>query len=193
MHSGEGVKRASGLCNFEVADPYRGDDLELNFVRIVLHTSGKQSSPIFPVRALLVYPGPSRYAEVSRNFGQIILDLYSKNRRDAANLTVFDKIHISLYDALLSYVVSPDPILTTSLAPAPRPLRPATFVELLAFGATHRDIQRRFPIGAIGQRQGDDKRNVPFLDGWLGRRELGLHWSGAGWLDNYRFAAVRKK
>ena len=73
-------------------------------------------------------------------------------------------------------------------------LRPAKIEEPLAFGETHPDIQREFPIIALGSvwrgRNGD--RGVPFLVGWGGRRGLRLDWFEVGWIGRCRFAAVRK-
>lgn len=73
-------------------------------------------------------------------------------------------------------------------------LRPAILPELLAFGETHPEVQREFPIIALGSvwagRVG--LRRVPYLDGWSGRRGLSLDWFGDGWHGRCRFAAVRK-
>ena len=75
-----------------------------------------------------------------------------------------------------------------------RGLCAATLPELLAFGTTHPEKQREFPIVALGSawqyRDGD--RGVPYLDrDGLGRR-LSLGWDALRWDDICRFAAVRK-
>lgn len=73
-------------------------------------------------------------------------------------------------------------------------LRPATLPELLAFGETHPEIQREFPIIALGSvwQNRDGSRHVPYLGGWCGGRELFLIWFGDRWSGDCRFAAVRK-
>ena len=73
-------------------------------------------------------------------------------------------------------------------------LRPATIEELLAFGAAFPDLQRKFPIVALGSSsiiRGN--RLVPCLyeDDSM-RRRLNLYWGDIGWDGYYRFLAVRK-
>lgn len=72
-------------------------------------------------------------------------------------------------------------------------LRPAETHELLALGAAHPDLQRQFPIIALGsvwQDRGD--YCVPYLNRVDSERDLGLSWFGSGWDASYRFAAVPK-
>lgn len=75
-------------------------------------------------------------------------------------------------------------------------LRPATLAELLAFGATYPDVQRNFPVIALGSSYLDNKdcRCVPYLDGEINdnRRRLNIRWQGRGWVDRVRFLAVKK-
>ncbi len=73
-------------------------------------------------------------------------------------------------------------------------LRPAHFEELVAVGETRRELQRKFPIFALGsgwQRPGG-YRFIPYLDDWDGQRELLLNSFENVWFEDYRFAAVRK-
>lgn len=73
-------------------------------------------------------------------------------------------------------------------------LRPAEPRELLALGATHPELQREFPIIALGsvwQGPGSGRR-VAYLDGSGSERSLDLHWFVDGWNERCRFAAVRK-
>ena len=72
--------------------------------------------------------------------------------------------------------------------------RPATLPELLAFGEKYPDVQRRFPIVALGSvwRSLDGGRCVPYLWGVSHGRGLDLGWFEGGWDAGYRFAAVRK-
>lgn len=72
-------------------------------------------------------------------------------------------------------------------------LRPATYMELLAFARAYPDEQRKFPIVALG--------SVAVLDGGqhvacLGRgdadRGLYLFWFAGAWFGYFRFLAVRK-
>ncbi len=75
-----------------------------------------------------------------------------------------------------------------------RGLRPATMVELLAFGAQHPDAQRQFPIVALGSvwADPDDDRRVGCLWGRPASRELHLSWFDGQWGAHCRFLAVRK-
>ena len=73
-------------------------------------------------------------------------------------------------------------------------LKPATMSELLEFGSRYPDLQKQFPIVALGSvwlsRNGG--RYVGYLDFYVGQRSLGLRWIGNGWRGICRFAAVRK-
>lgn len=72
--------------------------------------------------------------------------------------------------------------------------RPAELHELLAFGARYPDVQREFPIIALGSvwRGPLGFRHVPCLYGDGSERGLNLGWFGLGWGGHCRFAAVRK-
>lgn len=73
--------------------------------------------------------------------------------------------------------------------------RPAKVEELLSLGASYPDLQKQFPVVALGSVWQGPRvlRYVPFLyrDG-AERRFLDLSWSGHGWRGRSRFAAVRK-
>jgi hypothetical protein len=75
-----------------------------------------------------------------------------------------------------------------------RGLRPATMAELLAFGSKYPDVQRQFPVVALGSvwanRSGD--RYVGSLSGDASGRYVGRDWFGGGWHSRCRFLAVRK-
>ena len=77
-----------------------------------------------------------------------------------------------------------------------RSLRPATLPELLAFGEKYPDVQRQFPVVALGSSLVGPcgYRQVPFLCGDSGCRHLDLTWgaSVAEYNDYFRFLAVRK-
>ncbi len=73
-------------------------------------------------------------------------------------------------------------------------LRPARIEELLALGAAHQYLQRRFSIVALGSvwQESDAERSVPFLT-WAGReRYLTVVSFDPSWSEGIRFAAVRK-
>jgi hypothetical protein len=72
--------------------------------------------------------------------------------------------------------------------------RPATLFEQQAFAQKHPDLQRQFPIVALGSVWTDagGHRVVPCLGVGDGRRGLSLSWLGSGWIARYRFLAVRK-
>ena len=75
-----------------------------------------------------------------------------------------------------------------------RGLRPAKIEELLALGATKPELQREFPIIALGSvwRNLDGSRFCPDLFGSGSRRGLRLYWLDNDWNEICRFAAVRK-
>jgi hypothetical protein len=72
--------------------------------------------------------------------------------------------------------------------------RPATLAELLVLGEAHPELQKEFPIVALGSvwRDVSDDRRVPVLGFGGYERRLGLRWFGLGWNDSYRFLGVRK-
>ena len=72
--------------------------------------------------------------------------------------------------------------------------RPVELRELLAFGEKYPDVQRKFPILALGSvwQYGNGYRLIPCLYGNGSLRYLFLDWVGNGWDEIYRFAAVRK-
>ncbi len=73
-------------------------------------------------------------------------------------------------------------------------LRPATMSELLALGIKYPDLQKQFPIIALGSvwQDRDGDRYVGSLGFRDGQRKLFLYWFGNDWLVICRFAAVRK-
>ena len=73
-------------------------------------------------------------------------------------------------------------------------LIPGTPKELLSLSLENPNLQRKFPIVAIGQswRNPDGNRNVPFLNEWSGERDLSLGCLGSGWDEHYRFLAFCK-
>lgn len=73
-------------------------------------------------------------------------------------------------------------------------MRPATIAELLAFGATHPEVQREFSIICLGSSwvDSDGDRLVPCLYGGGSGRGLSLRWFVGGWNVHCRFLAVRK-
>ena len=72
--------------------------------------------------------------------------------------------------------------------------KPEELPGLLALGAQHPELQREYPIVALGSawRRRNGRRGVPclFRDG--SGRNLGLLWFGGSWGAGWRFAAVRK-
>lgn len=71
--------------------------------------------------------------------------------------------------------------------------RPCTIEELLAIGEQHPELQRKFPMVALGSvAELDGDRSVAYLGRNDSKRKLRLHWFGPGWPDIYRFPAVRK-
>jgi len=75
-----------------------------------------------------------------------------------------------------------------------RGFRAATLPELLALGADQPELQRQFPIIALGSvwRRPDGNRNVACLGRRDAERFLLLDWYEFVWCGVCRFAAVRK-
>jgi hypothetical protein len=73
-------------------------------------------------------------------------------------------------------------------------LRAAELPELLAFGETYPEVQRRFSVVGLGSVWKDRKgyRNVPCLYEASEARYLDLHWWDDGWYSYSRFAAIRR-
>lgn len=73
-------------------------------------------------------------------------------------------------------------------------LRPATIEELLALGAKYPEVQREFPVMALGSVwQGPvGYRDAPFLHGDGSERVVFLFWLGYGWRGACISAAVHK-
>ena len=71
-------------------------------------------------------------------------------------------------------------------------LRPATIHELLAFGSTYPEEQRKYMIVALSSvwRYWDVNRGVPYLFSVGGRRRLSLGSFGGDWDAGDRFLAV---
>ena len=69
----------------------------------------------------------------------------------------------------------------------------ATIWDLLDFGAKNPEVQRQFPIVALGSVCGvDGDRYVACLDRDDAKRCLDLCWFGGDWRGDCRFLAVRK-
>ena len=73
-------------------------------------------------------------------------------------------------------------------------LEPARIEHLLALGETNPELQRKFPIVALGSVVvfADGGRSVPYLDGGADERSLHLLVESNDWRDDYRFLAFRK-
>lgn len=92
-----------------------------------------------------------------------------------------------------------DKVLTTTQVKSEferRGLQPAKIENLLALGTAHPDLQRDFPIAALGsalQPSGGDL-DSPYLGGDGDERDLDLDWYNPDveWDGYWRFLAVRK-
>jgi len=77
-----------------------------------------------------------------------------------------------------------------------RGLRPAELPELLALGSAHPDLQRDYPLVALGSGWPDPYGDlyVPILREDDDKRNLDLGWVDPGiqWVGSYRFVAVSK-
>lgn len=72
--------------------------------------------------------------------------------------------------------------------------KPAVIEELLALGESQPELQRQFPIVALGSvwRDSDGGRRVPSLDWCDAERDLDLSAFELDWREDYRFLARRK-
>lgn len=72
-------------------------------------------------------------------------------------------------------------------------LRLGGIAELLALGAAQPELQRSFPIVALGAAASypHDYRRIPFLWGSPRVRHLDLRWDEHSWGANIRFLTVR--
>ena len=72
--------------------------------------------------------------------------------------------------------------------------KPADLAQLLALGIKHPDLQKQFPIVALGQYwlDSDSDRCVVYLHRHSGDRGAYLHRLEYWWDDSWRFAVVRK-
>ena len=72
--------------------------------------------------------------------------------------------------------------------------RPATINELLAIGEAQPELQKQFPIVALGSlwRRAGGSRSVPVLSQGSSERGLDLRWFERDWDGVFRFAALRK-
>jgi len=95
------------------------------------------------------------------------------------------------FDRILS---SEDAVAAIKATDAENPWEPATIAHLLAFGATHPDEQRQYPIIALGSvAEVHGIRRVPYLCRSGAERGLPLRWWDDGWDDFCRFLAVRNR
>lgn len=75
-----------------------------------------------------------------------------------------------------------------------RGLEPAETEELLAFGAKYPELQRQFPIVALGSvTDGDGERGRACLCRRGVMRDLDLYYCDDGWLACFRFLAVKSR
>ncbi len=75
-----------------------------------------------------------------------------------------------------------------------RGLVPAGIEHLLALGAKHPNLQKEFPIVALGSvwQSPHGNRCVAYLHRWHDERGLRLSWHDGDWRESYRFLVVGK-
>lgn len=111
-----------------------------------------------------------------------------------------DSPHRSVSDEIILEIFHLNEVMTTDKIESEldrRGLRSATLMELLALGAQHPELQRRFPLLALVSSLPDSegRRLVPCLaTGGNGGLSLLLYpaCSSTAWSDHCRFVAVRK-
>ncbi len=138
-------------------------------------------------------------ALITVNYGLSVEDAVEIGRYDWANNDITSKNFPTTQTGKAEVVLEPihfNCYISTKDAPLKLDrmgYRPAELHELLAFGEKYQNVQREFPIVALGsvwhQRGG---RRVPCLYGDSSGRVLGLLWVGRAWPKISRFAAVCK-
>jgi hypothetical protein len=133
--------------------------------------------------------------------------VYGRNVEDAIAAGKYDRVNkYAIRDSFRSatHNVDMDMILTgfvegiTSIEAirelTRRNLRPATFIEVLAFGESYPDVQRSSPIIALGStwQHLDTGQIVPCLCEFWGERTVSLFWLDVRWRSKCRFAAIRQ-
>ena len=101
------------------------------------------------------------------------------------------KVEVELHLIHLGHDASTDTVLAELDR---RGLRPATLPELLALGVKYPNLQKEYPVVALGSvwRALYGRRHVAYLGSWNVERFLSLCWLVHGWRSFYRFAAVSK-
>ena len=144
-------------------------------------------------------PTPSTY-QVTVDHGQTLEEMIAAGRYDMRKNYITaehfpvqgtGKVDVELHLVHLNRSASTNTVLAELDR---RNLRPATLPDLLAFGAKYHNIQKDFPIVALGSVWQDryGRRIVAGLELWDGGRALGLFWIEGGWGGRYRFLAARK-
>lgn len=137
---------------------------------------------------------------VTIDFGQTLEQMIAAGRYDRKNgditakhfpLTGTGQVAVNLELIHFNRVINTDDALKEIDA---RGYRPATIAELLALGASQPELQRQFPIVALGSvwRSLDGSRDVAFLYEDASLRYLDLGWVGGGWCGSGRFLVVLK-
>jgi len=153
----------------------------------------------FAEEVVLDPPTPSTY-QVTVDYSETLEEMIAAGRYDTRNNNISaehfpvqgtGKVDVELHLVHLGRDASTDAVLAELDR---RGLRPARIEELLALGAKHPNLQKEFPIVALGSvwRGWFGLRSVAYLEGWRGGRRLGLGWGGPGWGGRCRFAAVSK-
>jgi hypothetical protein len=133
------------------------------------------------------YDQPIEEARKAGNYDWENSDITSKNYPTSRKGTADIVLHIEHFDRQISS--------ETVIAELDKKgLRPAETHELLALGATYPELQREFPIIALGSvwQDRDGGRSVPCLDRGGSKRGLDLDWFDGKWRADYRFAAIPK-
>jgi len=167
------------------------------------HEAIKEDSPLIAKFASLIAEGPKRAKNIFSVFveyGRSVSDLVAAGNYDWKNGEVNDKnfprpengshtVEVQLIH--FNRVIRTEEALKELDRQG---LKPADLHTLLSLGAKYPDLQREFPIVALGSvwQDRNGNRDVPYLNGSGLERHLDLNWAGNGWSGLCRFAAVRK-
>jgi hypothetical protein len=162
----------------------QGDQLLDKFADVIAQ-SARKPREAYPVA--VNYDLPVEEAIEAGNYQAVNADIKSKN----FSWTQTGKANVEIVLIRFEHRISSEDVLREL---AKEGLRAAELPELLAFGATYPEVQRKFSVVGLGSvwkdRRGD--RNVPCLYEASEGRYLDLHWWDDGWYSYSRFAALRQ-
>ena len=190
----------SGACWKEIVRGLRAKGVSDEEIRkLVSGEAGASIEKIVDVLAEMIRKATNVFS-VFVDYGRSVADLVAAGKYDWKSDNVNDKNFTASRlgaDTVDVQLVHFNRIVSTEEALKEldnQGLRAIDLHELLSIGAKYPNLQREFPIVALGSVWQDryGPRYVPYLDGLGSERDLHLSWVGDDWSELCRFAAVRK-